>query len=219
MADQWAPLPPIGKQNVNTKLVEKDMPKWAYRANDLQFYSTKHASHIVHFVKVSWELENLSFVFTFAMHIVSCRWLFFYWSPHNNFSSFHTRPRWHTYPFRWCPIFPSAIGFGDISSLVWGVQYSICNSIQLVFLYYSSGVQRWRSLFSHWLQNVYFSLTTYISTLIYIPAIALPFLSNTEVFLFPITAIMFIYMINLVGYPFGLGWNASRIIAYIYFEN
>merc|ERR1711957_1015505 len=48
---------------------------------------------------------------------------------------------------------------------------------------------------------------------------ALPFLSNTEVFLFPITAIMFIYMINLVGYPFGLGWNASRIIAYIYFEN
>jgi len=48
---------------------------------------------------------------------------------------------------------------------------------------------------------------------------ALPFLSNTEVFLFPIAAILFIYVINLVGYPFGLGWNASRIIAYIYFEN
>lgn len=48
---------------------------------------------------------------------------------------------------------------------------------------------------------------------------ALPFLSNTEVFLFPIAAILIIYVINLVGYPFGLGWNASRIIAYIYFEN
>lgn len=48
---------------------------------------------------------------------------------------------------------------------------------------------------------------------------ALPFLSNTEVFLFPIAAILVIYVINLVGYPFGLGWNASRIIAYVYFEN
>jgi len=48
---------------------------------------------------------------------------------------------------------------------------------------------------------------------------ALPFLSNTEVFLFPIAAILALYVINLVGYPFGLGWNASRIIAYIYFEN
>mmetsp|Transcript_23817 Transcript_23817/g.50525 ORF Transcript_23817/g.50525 Transcript_23817/m.50525 type:complete len:290 (+) Transcript_23817:144-1013(+) len=48
---------------------------------------------------------------------------------------------------------------------------------------------------------------------------ALPFLSNTEVFLFPIAAILVIYVFNFVGYPFGLGWNASRIIAYIYFEN
>ena len=49
--------------------------------------------------------------------------------------------------------------------------------------------------------------------------IALPFLTNTEVFLFPIAAIIAIYVFNFVGYPFGLGWNASRIVAYIYFED
>ena len=51
------------------------------------------------------------------------------------------------------------------------------------------------------------------------PIKALPFLSNTEVFLFPIAAILAIYVVNFVGYPFGLGWNASRIVAYIYFES
>eukprot|EP00804_Cyclotella_cryptica_P020565 CCRYP_003409-RA/>CCRYP_003409-RA protein AED:0.31 eAED:0.31 QI:139/1/1/1/0.5/0.4/5/1846/297 len=48
---------------------------------------------------------------------------------------------------------------------------------------------------------------------------ALPFLSNTEVFLFPIAAILALYVFNFVGYPFGLGWNASRIVAYVYFES
>jgi hypothetical protein len=48
---------------------------------------------------------------------------------------------------------------------------------------------------------------------------ALPFLSNTEVFLFPIAAIIAIYVFNFAVFPFGLGWNASRIVAYIYFEN
>ena len=48
---------------------------------------------------------------------------------------------------------------------------------------------------------------------------ALPFLSNTEVFLFPIVGILVLYVFNLVGYPFGLGWNASRIAAYIFFES
>jgi len=48
---------------------------------------------------------------------------------------------------------------------------------------------------------------------------ALPFLSNTEVFLFPIAAVLFVYVFNYVGYPFGLGFNASRIMAYIYFES
>ena len=36
---------------------------------------------------------------------------------------------------------------------------------------------------------------------------------------FPIAAILAIYVVNFVGYPFGLGWNASRIVAYIYFES
>jgi len=48
---------------------------------------------------------------------------------------------------------------------------------------------------------------------------ALPFLSNTEVFLFPIAAVLGLYVFNYVGYPFGLGFNASRIMAYIYFES
>lgn len=48
---------------------------------------------------------------------------------------------------------------------------------------------------------------------------ALPFLSNTEVFLFPIAAIVAIYVFNFSVYPFGLGWNVSRIVAYIYFGN
>mmetsp|Transcript_37111 Transcript_37111/g.89952 ORF Transcript_37111/g.89952 Transcript_37111/m.89952 type:complete len:305 (+) Transcript_37111:515-1429(+) len=46
----------------------------------------------------------------------------------------------------------------------------------------------------------------------------LPFLSQTEVFLFPVAAIALVYVLNLVGHPFGLGWNASRIMAHIYFD-
>ncbi|KAL7453987.1 hypothetical protein ACHAWC_007723 [Mediolabrus comicus] len=48
---------------------------------------------------------------------------------------------------------------------------------------------------------------------------ALPFLSNTEVFLFPIAAVLVLYVFNYVGYPFGLGFNASRVMAFIYFES
>jgi len=47
---------------------------------------------------------------------------------------------------------------------------------------------------------------------------ALPFLSNTEVFLFPLCAVVFVFLLNLVGWPFGFGWNASRIMAHIYFN-
>jgi len=47
---------------------------------------------------------------------------------------------------------------------------------------------------------------------------ALPFLSQTEVFLFPIAAIALVYILNFIGYPFGMGWNASRIMAHIYFD-
>ena len=46
----------------------------------------------------------------------------------------------------------------------------------------------------------------------------LPFLSQTEVFLFPVAAIGLVYVLNLIGHPFGLGWNASRIMAHIYFD-
>mmetsp|Transcript_30976 Transcript_30976/g.47480 ORF Transcript_30976/g.47480 Transcript_30976/m.47480 type:complete len:277 (+) Transcript_30976:74-904(+) len=47
---------------------------------------------------------------------------------------------------------------------------------------------------------------------------ALPFLSNTEVFLFPIAGILLLYLLNIIGYPFGFGWNASRIMAHLYFD-
>lgn len=47
---------------------------------------------------------------------------------------------------------------------------------------------------------------------------ALPFLCQTEVFLFPIAAIVLVYVLNLIGYPFGLGWNASRLLAHLYFD-
>jgi len=45
-----------------------------------------------------------------------------------------------------------------------------------------------------------------------------PDLINTQVFLFPIALVVFVFILNLVGYPFGLGWNASRIMAHLYFE-
>lgn len=46
---------------------------------------------------------------------------------------------------------------------------------------------------------------------------SLPFLSQTEVFLFPIAAIALLYTTMLVGYWIGFGWNASRVMARFYF--
>jgi hypothetical protein len=46
---------------------------------------------------------------------------------------------------------------------------------------------------------------------------SLPFLSNTEVFLFPIAAVCLLWLVTLVGYPFGLGYNAARVMARFYF--
>lgn len=46
---------------------------------------------------------------------------------------------------------------------------------------------------------------------------SLPFLGNTEVFLFPIAAIALVFVGSLVGYPFGFGWNAARVMARFYF--
>lgn len=46
---------------------------------------------------------------------------------------------------------------------------------------------------------------------------SLPFLTNTEAFLFPIAAILLIYVTMLVGYPFGFAWNAANVMANFYF--
>lgn len=45
----------------------------------------------------------------------------------------------------------------------------------------------------------------------------LPFLSNTEVFLFPIAAIAVVYVLNLVLHPLGFSWNTSIMMARFYF--
>jgi hypothetical protein len=45
----------------------------------------------------------------------------------------------------------------------------------------------------------------------------LPFLSNTEVFLFPIAAIVLLYTVMIVGHFFGFGWNAARVMTRFYF--
>ena len=47
---------------------------------------------------------------------------------------------------------------------------------------------------------------------------ALPFLSQTEVFLFPIAAVGLLYVLNIIGYPLNMGWNASRLMAHLYFD-
>mmetsp|Transcript_585 Transcript_585/g.813 ORF Transcript_585/g.813 Transcript_585/m.813 type:complete len:283 (+) Transcript_585:180-1028(+) len=69
-------------------------------------------------------------------------------------------------------------------------------------------------LLSNTLYAAAFSWYWYITHLGYR---SLPFLSNTEVFLFPVAAIALVYVLNLVGYPFGMGWNASRLLAQVYF--
>jgi hypothetical protein len=45
----------------------------------------------------------------------------------------------------------------------------------------------------------------------------LPFLSNTEVFLFPIAVIVLLYIILIIGYPLNFGCNLSRVMARFYF--
>lgn len=69
-------------------------------------------------------------------------------------------------------------------------------------------------IISNTLYAIAFSWYFYITHLGYR---ALPFLKNTEIFLFPIAAVVLLWALNIFGYPFGLGWNASRIVAYVYF--
>lgn len=69
-------------------------------------------------------------------------------------------------------------------------------------------------LLSNTLYAAAFSWYWYITHLGYR---SLPFLSNTEIFLFPIAAIVMVYILNIIGYPFSMGWNASRLLAQVYF--
>uniref|UniRef100_A0A7S1Y6X4 UNC-50 family protein n=1 Tax=Grammatophora oceanica TaxID=210454 RepID=A0A7S1Y6X4_9STRA len=48
---------------------------------------------------------------------------------------------------------------------------------------------------------------------------SLPFLTNTEVFMFPIAAVILLFVLNLVGYPFNFGWNFARVFAQIYLRD
>lgn len=70
-------------------------------------------------------------------------------------------------------------------------------------------------LLSNTLYAVAFSWYWYITHLGYR---SLPFLSNTEIFLFPIAAIAMVFILNIIGYPFSMGWNASRLLAQVYFH-
>jgi UNC-50 family len=45
----------------------------------------------------------------------------------------------------------------------------------------------------------------------------LPFLKKTEVFLLPVAVVIALYVLMMVGYPFGYGYNASRVMARFYF--
>ena len=93
--------------------------------------------------------------------------------------------------------------------------YCILDGVQFFLLPLVLGKSLFALIVSNTLYALSFAWYWYITHLGYR---ALPFLSQTEVFLFPIAAIGLVYALNLVGYPFGLGWNASRIMAHIYFD-
>lgn len=93
--------------------------------------------------------------------------------------------------------------------------YVILYVVQFVLLPILLGTSFVGLMLSNTLYGVAFSWYFYVTHLGYR---ALPFLSNTEVFLFPIAGVVFIFVLNILGYPFGFGWNASRIMAHLYFE-
>ena len=93
--------------------------------------------------------------------------------------------------------------------------FSDKDGVQFFLLPLVLGESFFALLLSNTLYAAAFSWYWYITHLGYR---ALPFLSQTEVFLFPIAAIVLVYVLNLVGYPFGLGFNASRIMARIYLD-
>ena len=117
-----------------------------------------------------------------------------------------------------CTIFDCAISIHQrcCSLFTFSHYYFYTDGVQLFLLPVVLGP----SLLSLGVSNTLFALAFgwyfYITHLGYR---ALPFLSNTEVFLFPIAAVLVLYVFNYVGYPFGLGFNASRVMAFIYFES
>ncbi len=94
-------------------------------------------------------------------------------------------------------------------------QTTTTDGVQFFLLPIVLGTSLISLIISNTLYAVAFAWYWYITHLGYR---ALPFLSQTEVFLFPIAAIALVYVLNLVGYPFGMGWNASRIMAHMYFD-
>lgn len=91
----------------------------------------------------------------------------------------------------------------------------VADVIQFFLLPLVLGTSLFALIISNTLYAAAFSWYWYITHLGYR---ALPFLSQTEVFLFPVAAIVIVYALNLIGFMFGLGWNASRVMAHIYFD-
>ena len=95
------------------------------------------------------------------------------------------------------------------------VTFSTTDGVQFFLLPLILGNNLLAFLLSNTLYAAAFSWYWYITHLGYR---SLPFLSSTEVFLFPIAAVLLVFVLNLVGYPFDMGWNASRLLATVYFH-
>lgn len=97
--------------------------------------------------------------------------------------------------------------FVPLFALLYGVQFFLLPLVlQNTFLAF---------IMSNTLYALAFGYYFYVTHLGYR---ALPFLVNTEVFLLPVCGVVFLFILNLLGYPFGMGFNASRIFAHLYFE-
>lgn len=93
--------------------------------------------------------------------------------------------------------------------------FSLLYVVQFFFLPFILGVGLMPYIVSNTLFALAFIWYFYITHLGYR---ALPFLSKTEVFLFPIAVVLLIYTFNMMIYPLGLGLNASRLFAEFYFR-
>mmetsp|Transcript_29317 Transcript_29317/g.42543 ORF Transcript_29317/g.42543 Transcript_29317/m.42543 type:complete len:357 (-) Transcript_29317:442-1512(-) len=103
----------------------------------------------------------------------------------------------------------------DIHCNAFFPMFVLLYALQFFLLPFVLGKSLFAMVLANTLYGIAFSWYFYITHLGYR---ALPFLSNTEVFLFPIAVVVALYVLNLVGYPFGFGWNASRMMAYVFFD-